>query len=427
MASISADSNGTRRLLLTKPDGRRQTVYLGHMSQRDAERFRDKVEDLQSAAKAGEALPAGLQDWVDDLGDDLRDKLAKLGLVKPRQVMTVGALLDAWWTGKAATYQPGTLVRLEQGRRSLQQYFGADRLITTITTGQAEDYRASLLGEGLAEATVRKRCSDARMWFDYAQRHGWLKVNPFKNAKVPTCAIATAEWTYVSEADAMKVLAEITSPTLRLIFVLARWGGLRTISEPRELTWDCVDWEHGRMTVLSPKTKRHPGRDKRVVPIFPEIREPLLRVFDQAEPGERYVLPKLRRVSSASLRKPMEAAILRAGVKPWPRLFHNLRASRQTDLEQRHPSHVVCAWLGNSPAIAMKHYLRVTDGDFERALEGSAKCSALAAQNAAQPGEADKCHEVQEWLQVLEMSGFPASDGIKPHLGAGQPSDPYGI
>ena len=58
-----------------------------------------------------------------------------------------------------------------------------------------------------------------------------------------------------------------------------------------------------------------------------------------------------------------------AGLTTWPRLWHNLRASRQTELEEHHPSHVVCSWLGNSQAVAQKHYLQVRDTDFDKALE----------------------------------------------------------
>jgi hypothetical protein len=53
--------------------------------------------------------------------------------------------------------------------------------------------------------------------------------------------------------------------------------------------------------------------------------------------------------------------IRRAGVEPWPKSFQNCRSSRQTDLEQKYPTYVVCAWLGNTPTIAHKHYLTVTD------------------------------------------------------------------
>jgi hypothetical protein len=44
--------------------------------------------------------------------------------------------------------------------------------------------------------------------------------------------------------------------------------------------------------------------------------------------------------------------IKRAGLKPWPKLWHNLRITRQTELAATFPIHVVCEWLGNSTLIA---------------------------------------------------------------------------
>ncbi len=66
----------------------------------------------------------------------------------------------------------------------------------------------------------------------------------------------------------------------------------------------------------------------------------------------------------------MKKIIVRAGLEPWPKTFQNCRASRQTELVARFPLHVVCAWLGNSEAVAMEHYLQVTDDDFKRAVNG---------------------------------------------------------
>lgn len=33
-----------------------------------------------------------------------------------------------------------------------------------------------------------------------------------------------------------------------------------------------------------------------------------------------------------------------------------------------YPAHVVCGWIGNSEAVARKHYLQVTDAHFEKAV-----------------------------------------------------------
>ena len=68
----------------------------------------------------------------------------------------------------------------------------------------------------------------------------------------------------------------------------------------------------------------------------------------------------------------MDQFLRKASVKPWPRLFHNLRASCQTELENRFPTHVVCYWLGNSEAVARKHYLQTTEEHFAQAIRGGA-------------------------------------------------------
>jgi hypothetical protein len=75
------------------------------------------------------------------------------------------------------------------------------------------------------------------------------------------------------------------------------------------------------------------------------------------------------RCTKNNLRTQMGRILERARIKQWPKLFQTLRATRETELvQQGHPIHVVCAWLGNTPKVASKHYLQVTDEDFQRAL-----------------------------------------------------------
>jgi len=93
--------------------------------------------------------------------------------------------------------------------------------------------------------------------------------------------------------------------------------------------------------------------------------------------------------------------VTRAGLEPWPRLFHALRASWETELAKGYPIHVVTAWLGNTPRIAMKHYLQVTDADFERAAKTPAEGGARSAQNAAQSGRAANREEPQKTSATL--------------------------
>lgn len=122
------------------------------------------------------------------------------------------------------------------------------------------------------------------------------------------------------------------------------------------------------MTVNSPKTEHNEGGESRIVPIFPELRPFLTEAFERAEPGNEYVITRYR-AKNANLRTQFERIIKRAGAEPWPKLFQNLRASRETELTAEYPLHVVCQWIGNSPAVAHAHYLQVTEADFQRAVE----------------------------------------------------------
>src|SRR5262249_5467906 len=100
-----------------------------------------------------------------------------------------------------------------------------------------------------------------------------------------------------------------------------------------------------------------------------------------------------------NLRTRLTKIIRRAGLMPWPKLFHNLRASRETELAATYPLHVVCAWIGNSTLIAQKHYLTVTEDDFQRA----AKSDARSLQNPTLQAAACACTDSHDETQDLAI------------------------
>jgi len=74
-----------------------------------------------------------------------------------------------------------------------------------------------------------------------------------------------------------------------------RSGSARYPSEVLSLTWPDIDREHERITVHSPKTEHHPGKDTRVIPLFPELRPILQEAFDVAPEGAVYVVDERHR------------------------------------------------------------------------------------------------------------------------------------
>ena len=306
----------------------------------------------------------------------------------------------------AVNVKAGTATTYAQTRRCLSEHFGEDKALRDIGPLEAEKWRQWLKAKGLADATISKRVKTARQIFTAAVGWEWIDKNPFAKVKAGSQA-NKSRMHFIRREDAAKVLAACPDAQWRLLFALSRYGGLRCPSEHLALKWSDVDWEHNRITVTSPKTEHHEGGESRPIPLFPELRPYLLEAFEQAEPGTSHVITAYREANS-NLRTQLQRIIRRAGVKPWPKLWHNLRSTRQTELAETWPIHVVCGWLGNSPAVAKSHYLQVTDSHFEKAAENPAEQVAELVRTVPQasspetthpptlPGDASPCESLHD-------------------------------
>ena len=98
---------------------------------------------------------------------------------------------------------------------------------------------------------------------------------------------------------------------------------------------------------------------------------------------------------------------------------------------------MVTAWLGNTPKIALKHYLMTTDADFQKAAQNPVHCgddsvqkSGAAGQRAILENTRKKrrkpliikglCYNLQEACQSLqeslaERTGFEPADQFPGH------------
>jgi len=246
----------------------------------------------------------------------------------------------------------------------LEKHFGPKRLVASIHAGHARDYREWLIGK-YASATTSREIKRARQYFEYARDCRLISENPFAKIKAGSQR-NTSRKHFVDRGTIARVLEACPNVEWQLIVTLARYGGLRVPSELAGLTWADIDWEQNRIRVKVPKKEHLDGHGTREVPIFPEIRPYLERAFEEAPEGCTRVVPRAR-LGNTNLREGLLRILKRASVDPWPKLFQNLRASRETELMRTDPAHVVYAWLGNSREVAQDHYLMVTDEDFDRA------------------------------------------------------------
>ncbi len=410
MASISTDRKGNRRIFFTGPNRNRKIVYLGRVPIKTARTVKTHVENLAAALLGGHAPAPETSEWVGSRDDVMYGKLAAVGLVPAREsveterrTVTLGQFLDQYISGRT-DIKPSTRTNLEQVRRNLVDYFGGDKLLADIAPGDADEFRVNLLGK-LGENTVRRNCGRARQFFRAAVRKRLIQENPFGDMKGCAVKATTDRFYFVTRETAAKVLEACPDAQWRLLFALSRYGGLRCPSEHLGLRWGDVDWERNRITVHSPKTEHHEGKESRQIPLFPELRPYLEEVWEQAEPGTEYVITRYRS-GNANLRTQLERIVRRAGLEPWAKPFQNLRSTRETELAKEYPIHVVCAWIGNTQAVAAKHYLQVRDEDFQRAAGRDAESDARATQNPTQQPTGDSGTSRQETTQAPENQGL---------------------
>jgi len=378
MASLSTGADGLHKVYFKAADGKRQCLYCGRIPKKTAEGIQRAVTELERAAQYGHTPADFAFQWLSEAGDDIHSKLVKHGLAAPRAVVaptvvTLGGLVERYQSRpKWKKLKPSTQLMVARAIYHLLQHFDPTTPIKSITSAQARDFYDQLLlskdhgGAGLAVATANLTASVASAMFFYAVDAELLDRNHFR--KLPR-GTRRGNNTMVSAEVAKQVLAHIHGTEDRLVFGLARWGGLRTISEQRGLVWSDVDWENRRLLVRSPKTERHEGKESRLIPLFPEIAKLLEERFNEAAEGEEHILPSYRHANHYKPSTMLRAALRRAGVKPWSRLYHSLRASRQSELAELYPAHVCSEWLGNSVQVGEKHYLMVTPEHFAKASE----------------------------------------------------------
>ena len=389
MASLSRlGKSDLRTLWINRGPNDRRSVRVGRMSDRAADRFLEKVEAIEAAQRLNQSIDPQLAGWVADLPDDMHDRLARVELVAPRAPKINAPTLDEHCTlyidRRRSEIKPRSIALLEQTRDRLCAHIGCKTRIDAIGPDDAAGWRASMLDKGASEATVRLHTRNAKAMLSAAVEWELIDRNPF--AKLRSQSVAANRDRHVSEAEAVRVLEALPDARWRVLFALARFGGLRVPSETHGLTWDRIDWERHRMTVYAPKAHRR-GRSAdeacRVVPIVPRLYEALRAAYEAAEPGSVRVVD----LSRNNLPRTIKAAAKRASVPAWPHLFQTLRRSCETDWATEHPQHAVSAWLGHSEAVSHRHYLQVTDDMIDRAAGRSSRARSAPETPAENNGE----------------------------------------
>jgi len=365
MASLSKSKNGTYSIQFLF-HGKRKTIYAGKMEPREAIRLCEKVEGLARIKNCNGRIEESedIFKWVSKIiGTNLHDKLVNIGLVEAIKNTQLKPFIDSYIASRT-DIKVTTRENLISSEKVIIKHFGADTDLRDINPAHVSEFKAALMTKS-ADATTGRHLRRGKQFFGHAVRAGIINRNPFDGLKFPSQK-NPSRLSFIDRETSQKVLEACPNLQWRLIFSLARFGGLRIPSELVGLQWSDVLWEQKKIRVPSPKTEHIEGKGHRWVPLFPEITEPLELAWEEAKEGEQFIFPRTI-TGAVNLRKGLNSIIKKAGLSPWPKLFQNLRASRETELCQNHPLHVAAAWIGNSPTVAIGHYLTVLDSDYEKA------------------------------------------------------------
>jgi len=349
----------------------RPTIALGKVTRKQADVAKTNVENLIACRKTDGVMRPTVTDWLNSLPDGLRKRLETLGMIElgnSGQSFTV-----AEWIGRYIDGRPDVKEATKRKWRDVETKLAAffrGQYINEITVGQAKDFRVYLQSQvGLAENTLRRHIGIARQFFNAAVDAELIKKNPFRDQPLSIRA-NESRFFYITLEMARKVLDVCPDAQWRLVFGLARFGGLRCPSEVLRLKWQDVDFANDRFTVHASKTEHHADGGIRTVPMFPELKPLFQGAFDEAPTGAVYCIDRYKGKWS-NLGVHMARIVKRAKLEPWPKLFQNCRSTRETELFKMTGGNVkaVCSWIGNSPAVAMQHYAQVTEADLQEAAK----------------------------------------------------------
>lgn len=226
-----------------------------------------------------------------------------------------------------------------------------------------ERMKAPVYGDRIRKpASVNRELACLSRLFSIARENGLVKEAP--RVRLLREDNQRTRWLADDEEKKLMTALEASPTNLRLLVILALHTGMR-LGEMTSLTWQQVDFTHGRINVTNTKT----GRD-RAVPLNDETFRMLYDLRQSSPIGDR-VFDKLPRVSAA-----FAYQCKKAGIENFH--FHDLRhtfATRIAD-EGTNPF-IMKELLGHSTIQMTARYTHATDERMRQAVESLTNRKAL--------------------------------------------------
>lgn len=249
-----------------------------------------------------------------------------------------------------AELKDGTVSLKEQTFARLITHFGDVRL-DRITRAGAAGFRTWLLTLELSAATVSRYVRDAKAIFREAKDQDLIGLNPFDRVSGASPDVAKT-WAFVSHEDLTRLLDAVPDAAWRALVGLCRLAGLRR-GEALRLRVQDVDLVDRVLAVYPENYVEGTKQAYRTVPITPALAAILRESIDAVPEGEERLCWS---IFARNADRDIKTYLRRAGIPKYAKPLHTLRKNLESEWLAKHPAPAVCAWLGHSPAVAMKHY-----------------------------------------------------------------------
>lgn len=243
-------------------------------------------------------------------------KLLALATGEELKAFTLESWIKEWLRRKARDSSKATMARYVGHTEALLDWLGDTRRkkpLESLTALDARQWRDHLQDGGRTGKTVLSYTKDAGAIYRAAIREGLVSFNPFTALE----AIDTSDsldrkpFTGVEVANLM---AHAPSEEWRGLILIAAFTGLR-LGDASRLTWEAVDLDEKRITLVPSKTKKK-KREVRI-PIQPDLLAYLLAAPVAEDSPTAPVFPKLSRLKigdRAGLSQTFNKIMAKAGV-----------------------------------------------------------------------------------------------------------------
>lgn len=362
MARARKKPNGSWRIQVTFRGSRHQ-IRLGKISETDADFTGAMINRLVEYRKSQGNPGPEVQAWIKNIPDLLAERLIDIGLIENRhRFLTVGELIElfreSYNAKESVTPETKTVVRTSLNRMPGWAKNTKIRDINPSFIERLDNYNLSP-ANGWGLPTVGRTHGVYLQMGLWSVTRGYCESNPFQGLPRYSTVNENNDF-YVDVETAKHIIAVTRDSDLRMCIALARFGGLRIVSEVIDLKWTAHRPDENIIVCRKSKQKKVAAqRDLfKVVPVFPYLDSILtLHLLNTAETSKYIITPATLQSTATALRNKLKRAVRRAtGKDCWVRPWDNLRHSYVIDMRKAFGSEQAAECAGHTVETALKHY-----------------------------------------------------------------------